>query len=318
MNPDYLNADAYSALGQFPVLIVDAVTWVPPAVHIDSVIIGLDRAGSLPRCDANQFDLLITSANSPPAPWVVGLAILEDVERAIRHHPIAATIFCQTLRLGEKLCFADALKVESLAYSALLGGDEFKHWQSGQSFAAVTEPDDLLIIERDTDHVTITLDNPAQQNAVTARMRDALYGALANILDDPTNPTVSLRGAGKCFSTGGSLPEFGTARDLAQAHIVRTGHSCARLIDALGGRVDVAFHGACLGSGLEIFAAAARRTAQDNAWFQLPELRMGLIPGAGGTVTVSRAIGRHRTAWMVLSGKRIDARMARDWGLITA
>ncbi len=318
MNPDYLDADNYSALGKHPVLIVDAASWKPPIVPTQSVIIGMDRDGILPDCDPDYFDLLITCAEFSSKPWVSGIGTVSVLERAVRDRPIAATILCQTLRLTEKLSFDDALRVESLAYSTLLGGDEFKHWQRMQSHAPVTEPDDLIITEREGDHITITLNNPVQQNAMTAKMRDALYGALANALDDPSNPTVSLRGAGKCFSTGGSLPEFGTARNLAQAHIVRTAHSCARLIDALGARIDVEFHGACIGSGLEVPAAAARRTARESAWFQLPELHMGLIPGAGGTVSVSRAIGRHRTAWMVLSGKRVNAAQARAWGLVSA
>jgi enoyl-CoA hydratase/carnithine racemase len=92
--------------------------------------------------------------------------------------------------------------------------------------------------------------------------------------------------------------------------------SCAALLDRLGARASAQLHGACVGSGLEVPAAAALRTATADAWFQLPELRMGLIPGAGGTASVERAIGRHRTAWMLLSAKRIDARQALAWGLV--
>jgi enoyl-CoA hydratase/carnithine racemase len=95
-------------------------------------------------------------------------------------------------------------------------------------------------------------------------------------------------------------------------------HNCARLLHDLGERASVHLHGACIGAGLEIPAAAQRRIATPDAWFQLPELRMGLIPGAGGTVFVPRAIGRHRTAWLVLSGKRITAKQALLLGLIHA
>jgi enoyl-CoA hydratase/carnithine racemase len=228
-------------------------------------------------------------------------------------------VLVQVLRLGESLSFEGALTVESLAYSALLGGDEFRRWRGATPGAAVGGgPDELVQIAREGDHVTLTLTDPDRHNAMTAAMRDALYAALANMLDDPTAPHVSLRGAGKCFSTGGFVAEFGSANDLAAAHLIRTLHSCTRAIAALGARVDVHFHGACVGSGLEVPAAAARRTASANAWFQLPELRMGLIPGAGGTASVARAIGRHRTAWMVLSGQRMAARQALDWGLIHA
>jgi enoyl-CoA hydratase/carnithine racemase len=243
-------------------------------------------------------------------------AAVTKMEDAVRSWPIAATVLCQTMRLGEGLTFQNALMAESMAYSTLLGGAEFRRWLRTRPGWARPQHEGKITITRQDDHISLMFDNPDQRNAVTAAMRDTLYESLANALDDPTTPTVSLRGAGKCFSTGGSLPEFGTATDLAQAHIVRISHSCARLIDALGDRIDVYFHGACAGYGLEVPAAAARRTASANAWFQLPELRMGLIPGAGGTVTVKRAIGRHRTTWMVLTGKRIDAIQALDWGLI--
>src|SRR3546814_7539801 len=77
------------------------------------------------------------------------------------------------------------------------------------------------------------------RNAMSAAMRDALYEALANALDDPSRPAVLIQGAGKCFSTGGALAEFGTAHDLAEAHAVRTLHSCARALDVLGPRGTV-------------------------------------------------------------------------------
>jgi enoyl-CoA hydratase/carnithine racemase len=95
-------------------------------------------------------------------------------------------------------------------------------------------------------------------------------------------------------------------------------HSCARALDALGVRGAAHLHGACVGSGIEVAAAAHRRIAHGDAWFQLPEVTMGLIPGAGGTVTIARAIGRHRTLWMLLSAKRIGAQQALRWGLIHA
>ena len=75
-------------------------------------------------------------------------------------------------------------------------------------------------------------------------------------------------------------------------------------------------NGPAIGAGLELAAFAHEVTAHPKAWTQLPEIRMGLIPGAGGTVSVSRRIGRHKTAYMVLSGKRINAETAYKWGLI--
>lgn len=322
--PDHLDADRLSAPGGQPIWVVDAAAWRRPLVPIQAVVIGIDRAGALPVTVADDFDLLLTSAADAPRPWISVSARdfdvqLEQLREAVTANPLAATIAAQVLRLAEKLTMADALAVESLAYSSLLGGGEFARWRTTANIGdGAAPPPDPVIIEGARNRITLTLNDPAGRNAMTATMRDALYEALANALDDPTRPELILRGAGKCFSTGGALPEFGSARDLAEAHAVRTLHSCARALDALGARATVWLHGACVGSGIEVAAAAHRRIAASDSWFQLPELSMGLIPGAGGTATVARAIGRHRTLWMLLSGKRIGATQARDWGLVHA
>lgn len=318
---DHLGADRLSAPGGEPVLVVDAARWVRPHMPIQAVVIGVDREGLLPAMVADDFDLLLTTAREAPAPWVTirNAALADRLADAARENPLAATFAARVLRLTAKLAFDDALTVESLAYSALLGGSEFARWHGPDNDASPPpDPVDPVRIERNGDRLTLTLDDADTYNAMSAAMRDALYEALANALDDPSAPDVLLRGAGRCFSTGGALAEFGTAHDLAEAHAVRTLHSCARALDALGARASAYLHGACVGSGIEIPAAAHRRIAAPDAWFQLPELTMGLIPGAGGTVTIARAIGRHRTMWMLLSGKRIGAAQALDWGLVHA
>ena len=77
-------------------------------------------------------------------------------------------------------------------------------------------------------------------------------------------------------------------------------------------------HGQVLGSGLEMAAFCGRIEAADDTVFGLPELSLGLIPGAGGTVSVTRRIGRWRTAYLVLSGHTIDPSVALAWGLVDA
>ena len=78
--------------------------------------------------------------------------------------------------------------------------------------------------------IVLTLASPASRNAMSAAMRDALYEALANVLEDPSEPRLILKADGRCFSTGGALAEFGSAQDLASAHFVRTARSCARAV----------------------------------------------------------------------------------------
>lgn len=329
--PDHLEAEAFSPLGDRAFVLLDLSR--PSAASeaetlsgsTQAIVAGVDFAGSLPQVDADHFDVLLTASPGAPAPWVsVPQSRLEQRIEAMRAiaaaAPIAAASLTRILRTTGALPIADALALESFAYSTLLGGGEFRAWRDarpaiGQA-ANIEAP--FLQIAREDQRVTITLSRPATRNPICAGMRDALFEALAAVLDDPSEPDLLLRGAGACFSTGGDLAEFGAATDLAFAHTVRTARSNARLIAELGPRAKVVLHGACIGSGIEIPAAAAHRIARPDAFFQLPELRMGLIPGAGGTATIPRAIGRHRTAYLCLSARRIDATIALNWGLIHA
>ena len=243
---------------------------------------------------------------------------IETVRRAVAKAPLAAGMLIRVLRIVEQLSFDDGLAVESFAYSALLGGAELAAWLSTRAPLPTFASRPGVHYERVGEEVRLTIADPATRNAMTAAMRDALCEALETACDDPSLPLVTLVGAGRCFSTGGYLPEFGSQRDLALAHAVRMARSPARLLHRLGERGNVALHGACIGSGIEIAAAAARRTGALDTFLQLPELAMGLIPGAGGTVTLPRVIGRHRTAWLALGGFRLGARQALDWGLLHA
>jgi enoyl-CoA hydratase/carnithine racemase len=84
----------------------------------------------------------------------------------------------------------------------------------------------------------------------------------------------------------------------------------------VGPRVEARLHGACMGAGIELAAFARRVVAAPDAAIGLPEVTLGLVPGAGGTVSVTARIGRHRTALLALSGKTVDAATALDWGLV--
>jgi enoyl-CoA hydratase/carnithine racemase len=75
-------------------------------------------------------------------------------------------------------------------------------------------------------------------------------------------------------------------------------------------------HGAAMGAGIEVPAFAHWVMAQPSTAIALPELKLGLVPGAGGTVSLPRRIGRHRTAWLALTGRVIDPKTALEWGLI--
>jgi len=162
----------------------------------------------------------------------------------------------------------------------------------------------------------ITLDRPRVRNAVDTAMRDALVDAFTLPALDPSITEVHLCGAGDAFCAGGDLDEFGTFPDPATAHVVRLQQSVGRAIDAVAERVIAHLHGACVGSGIELPAFAGRVRAAPDTQISLPELSLGLIPGAGGTVSLTRRAGRHRTTRLALTGEVLDATTARDWGLV--
>jgi enoyl-CoA hydratase/carnithine racemase len=174
------------------------------------------------------------------------------------------------------------------------------------------------VIEHDGDALVIRLNRPQRRNAVDARMRDELTEALVFAADHPDAPRVVLRGAGQAFSAGGDLDEFGQASDVGLAHLVRTLRSPVRQVHALGVRITARLHGACVGAGIEMTAAASSVLARPGAFFRLPEVSMGLIPGAGGTASIPRRIGRHRACYMAISGADIDLPTALAWGLVDA
>ena len=324
---DSEGAEALSALSGRPLAVVaveDAGAIREGASDLRAgapILVGVDAEGLTPGGVADLFDILLTTADRPPSPWVSvgrgGLdAALSSLEATTTRCPVAAAVFATVLRLGDQLDFEGALTLESLAYSTLLGGRDFRAWRAGRPARERVLPDGPLVrLERRDEVYVITLARPEARNAIGARLRDELADALRLARLDPSMTRVELRGEGPCFSAGGDLDEFGQAGDLALAHIIRSQRSPVRLVDRLGERIQVFIQGAAIGGGIEIAAAAAKLVADQGAVFRLPEVGMGLIPGAGGTASLPRRIGRHRTCFMGLSGQDIGAVQALDWGL---
>jgi enoyl-CoA hydratase/carnithine racemase len=302
------------------VLEVSATAPAPAAAGV--VRIGVHREGPLPSDGLDGFDVLLTAVADAPAPWVgvddVDAGAAELVRRT-DEQPAAAAIAAQVMRATLKLSFAEALTLESLSYSMLLGSEGFGRWR-GANPPRNRPPDEgpRVSLEVGDAQITIKLSRPASRNAFDARMRDELSEALAFAQDHPDQPPVLLCGDGPAFSAGGDLDEFGKATDPGFAHLIRTLRSPARQVNALGARASARLHGACVGAGIEVPAAAARVTGRAGAFFRLPEVAMGLIPGAGGTASIPRRIGRHRAAYMSLSGADIDLATALAWGLVDA
>lgn len=258
--------------------------------------------------------------DSPNADTIVAdEATAAALTRRIETNPVTAMVLVQTARSAENINADLALDVESMAYATLQAGREFACWRSREQPDAppvVQEAGAPILLSRDGTTVQARLNRPRNRNAMNLEMRGAWMEALELLTLDDSITLMHFSGHGACFSTGGDLNEFGSFPDPATAHQVRSICSPARLLARQGSRISFYLHGACLGSGIELPAFGRRVIAHSRAFFQLPELALGLIPGAGGTVSIARRIGRQRLVWMVLSGKRIAARQALQWGLI--
>ena len=231
-------------------------------------------------------------------------------------NPIAATSLALLLRSTDGLDVPCALVAESVTYSMLQAGPEHQTWLASHTRTTRPPDGDPVRMERAGAQLRLTLARPHVRNAFDAAMRDALLDGLAVAGADPSLAQVLIDGEGANFCSGGDLDEFGTAPDPATAHLVRVTRSVGRAIHELRDRVTVVVHGACIGAGVELAAFASRVVARPDATFRLPEVSMGLVPGAGGTVSVPRRVGRRRAAWLAITGVTIDAPTALDWGLV--
>jgi enoyl-CoA hydratase/carnithine racemase len=319
--------DGFAALIRFGGLGLDVIAFDDGSCPVASpqggaVRLGVHRKGPLPRNGLNGFDILLSTDPLAQRPWV-GLdpaalqAAVEQLGAAVQRQPVAAAVAAQTMRMAQQLPFEQALVLESLSYSMLLASAEFQRWRS--STPVKERPRDTAArvkMSRHNGKLHITLTRSQSRNAFDAAMRDALVEALEFALVDPDQMPVVMNGDGPSFCAGGDLNEFGCALDPGVAHAIRILQSPVRLVDAIGDRLSLRVHGACIGAGIEIPAAAARVAAAPGTFFRLPEVAMGLIPGAGGTASISRRIGRHRACYMAISGCDIDTATALDWGLI--
>ncbi|BDX34876.1 enoyl-CoA hydratase [Mycobacterium antarcticum] len=248
-------------------------------------------------------------------------AAFDTIAERVSHWPIAAAVCDDVLRALDPAAstFAGVI-TESLAYSTLQAGPEFARWLAERGPAAVPQLADPVLAERDGDTLYVRFNRPQRHNAFSTDARAALLEALEVARLDPTVAEVVLSGNGRSFCSGGDLAEFGTFADPAAAHLARTRHSPALVLDEITARLGAScraeVHGRVLGSGLEMAAFCGHVATTPDAVFGLPELSLGLLPGAGGTVGITRRIGRWRTAYLVLSGQTIDAATAFDWGLV--
>jgi enoyl-CoA hydratase len=177
---------------------------------------------------------------------------------------------------------------------------------------------DFIATERDGMVAIVTIDHPPV-NALSAPLLEELEAELVALDADDGVRAIVLKGAGeRAFVAGADISEFPSLR----AAPPQNGGS-ARGIQKLGHRMDAAhtpfvaaIHGFCLGGGLELAMCCDIRVASDDAQLGQPEIKLGLIPGGGGTQRLPRLVGLGRAQLLNLTGDFVDAATAYDWGLV--
>jgi len=173
---------------------------------------------------------------------------------------------------------------------------------------------EFVRVERAGAIATVWIDRQAKMNTMTVAMRGE-FPAIFRALDaDAAVRVLVIRGAGgKAFSAGGDVAEFLT---LAPADLEQWGDTLTEA-ERCRKPVIAAIDGFTMGAGLELAVACDFRIATRRSEFAFPEIRLGMIPGSGGTQRALRLIGMTRAKLFMLTGQRISAERAEAWGLIT-
>lgn len=178
--------------------------------------------------------------------------------------------------------------------------------------------DESLKFERRGSVAVITLNRPSSINAVNMRIRQGLAELLPELNDDASVSAIVIHGAGeRGFCAGADIKE-------ARPSVTAVGErdrlmpaSWIEMIDRVQKPVIAAIHGICMGAGLEMALACDIRVGAKGSRFALPETKLGLIPGGGGTQRLTRVIGVGRAMDMILTGEEMNAETALSAGLIT-
>lgn len=169
-----------------------------------------------------------------------------------------------------------------------------------------------------TDGVAIVrVDRPEKLNALNSALIAQLDRAFHALAEDDAVQAIVLTGAGeKAFVAGADIGELAQMDPIGGVRTSRQGQDAFRFLERMRKPVIAAVNGFALGGGLELALACHLRMASENAKFGLPEVKLGIIPGYGGTVRLPRLVGKGRALELILSGEMIDAQEAYRIGLV--
>jgi enoyl-CoA hydratase len=172
-------------------------------------------------------------------------------------------------------------------------------------------------VERADGRATVTVARPDKLNALNSQTIAELERAFQDLAADDDVRGLIITGEGeKAFVAGADIAELARMGPIDGIGVSRQGQEAFRLLERMGKPVIAAVNGYALGGGMELALACHLRIASENARFGLPEVKLGIIPGYGGTVRLPRIVGRGRALELILTGEMIPAQRAYEIGLV--
>lgn len=163
----------------------------------------------------------------------------------------------------------------------------------------------------------ITLNRPEKLNALNAEVLSSLSDAFSKAASDSQVKGVLITGQGKAFCAGADISRLAECNAHSGYEFAVMGQQVFNQLENLGKPSLAAVNGFAFGGGCELAISASIRTASRKAQFGQPEVKLGVIPGYGGTQRLARLIGKGRAMDLCLTGRFIAAEVANDWGLVT-
>ncbi len=174
-----------------------------------------------------------------------------------------------------------------------------------------------ILLDRNDDVATVTIHRPAKRNALNVKTVEEIFHAFQTVQADSGVKAAILTGSGeKAFAAGADINELTLLDSVGGQRRSQRGNEILNFIENLGKPVIAAVNGAALGGGCELAMACTLRIASENARFGQPEVKLGLIPGYGGTYRLPRLVGKGRALEMLLTGDPISAEEALRIGLV--
>ncbi len=175
---------------------------------------------------------------------------------------------------------------------------------------------ETIVFEKDKNIATITLNRPKAYNALNLKMFEELKRVFAQIEADEDVRVIIITGSGKFFAAGADISEISKIESPSDAHHFLKQADIFQIIEDFDRPVIAAISGLALGGGCELCLACDLRIAAENAVFGQPEIKIGVIPGGGGTQRLPRLIGMTKAKELLFTGETIDAAEAHRLGFV--